>query len=855
MKNKWYHSIGCKTVLLVMELVLAVLIVIGVMWICTYAGVKYLNPAISVPKQYEETVSFEKDMFYATLSAITFLDKEEKFVTNGQYDGNKEIDILNYGTKSTENQQPQVLKYHLADLLKWAEEYTDSETGQGIVVCQKADGTYYYYYYEEFEQLINSGQLNFLNLDEEYGGDKESVLIDLKECYRTDSYGVDYPITDSEADVLYTNCWALANGIKESASCLPIGGNNLLSIVNSSPELNGKLANVYDEISEVLTQIQSEVYAYEAAASGLDEGNTNFSYLLLDHETKTAYSNQPDFRDYANGIANVEKIKKDNQEYVVAEPKLKEFSTTIEGANAAKWNHLIGNYYDNYTFVAAMDTQYPVQDTFREKAVLYEKVMPHLSNISPVIWSCLGVFIICFIWLTVVTGHSNGYKGIRLYRFDKWKTEIAIAIIVFLWFLAIGCVGIGFNSYYSISDQTEVIYQDGIYYIGMVEQVPVSSIVYMGFGTFATCLVGMTGYLSIVRRLKAKTFWKNSLVYVLIRGIGEFWDNRKCTFRTGVGMIGFIILHYFLLSGSGNMVLLCLIVDAAAFIYMVRTAIARQRLKDGIFLIADGNLDYQVPTEGLRKDHLAMAEKLNHIGEGLNAAVEASIKNERLKTDLITNVSHDIKTPLTSIINYVDLLKREHFEDPKIQNYLNILEQKSQRLKTLTEDVVEASKISSGNIKLDFMNINLVEMVLQTNGEFSEKFEKRNLQVVLNLPEEPVYIYADGRRMWRVLENLFNNAAKYAMEGTRIYADIKADERKVEFSLKNISEQPLNISADELTERFIRGDVSRSTEGSGLGLSIAKSLVEKQRGNLELYLDGDLFKATVTFERVYSRQS
>ena len=185
--------------------------------------------------------------------------------------------------------------------------------------------------------------------------------------------------------------------------------------------------------------------------------------------------------------------------------------------------------------------------------------------------------------------------------------------------------------------------------------------------------------------------------------------------------------------------------------------------------------------------------------------------------------------------------------------YLDILEKKSQRLKTLTEDVVEASKISSGNIKLEFMNINLVEMVLQTNGEFSEKFENRNLKVILNLPEEPVYIYADGRRMWRVLENLFNNAAKYAMEGTRIYADIKADNLKVEFSLKNISEQPLNISADELTERFIRGDVSRSTEGSGLGLSIAKSLVERQRGKLDLYLDGDLFKATVTFDRVYSK--
>ena len=161
---------------------------------------------------------------------------------------------------------------------------------------------------------------------------------------------------------------------------------------------------------------------------------------------------------------------------------------------------------------------------------------------------------------------------------------------------------------------------------------------------------------------------------------------------------------------------------------------------------------------------------------------------------------------------------------------------------------MEASKISSGNIKLEFMNLNLVEMINQTNGEFSEKFENRNLNVVMNLPETPVLVYADGRRMWRVLENLFGNAAKYAMEGTRIYADLEVKGNRVYFSLKNISEQPLNISADELTERFIRGDVSRSTEGSGLGLSIAKSLVERQNGTLDLYLDGDLFKATISFD-------
>ena len=218
-----------------------------------------------------------------------------------------------------------------------------------------------------------------------------------------------------------------------------------------------------------------------------------------------------------------------------------------------------------------------------------------------------------------------------------------------------------------------------------------------------------------------------------------------------------------------------------------------------------------------------------------------------MKTELITNVSHDIKTPLTSIINYVDLLKREQFEDPKICGYIEVLEQKAQRLKVLTEDVVEASKASTGNITLEMADLDFVEMVHQVIGEFEERFSERNLTMMVHFTDEPSVIYADGQRMWRVLENIFNNVVKYAMEGTRVYAEIVNKQKKIIFTLKNISQQPLNISADELTERFIRGDVSRNTEGSGLGLSIAKSLTELQGGEFNLLLDGDLFKVVITF--------
>ena len=263
--------------------------------------------------------------------------------------------------------------------------------------------------------------------------------------------------------------------------------------------------------------------------------------------------------------------------------------------------------------------------------------------------------------------------------------------------------------------------------------------------------------------------------------------------------------------------------------------------------ISDGELQYKIKTDTLTGKQKVMAEYINNIGGGLDAAVENSLKKERMQTELITNVSHDLKTPLTSIINYVDLMKRENPTDPKIQEYLHVLDEKSQRLKVLTEDVVEASKASTGNIKLEMNDIDFVEMVQQVIGEFEEKFQEKNLTMMVHFTDEPSIIYADGQRMWRVLENVFGNVVKYAMEGTRVYAEISNRNKKVTFSLKNISAQPLNISADELTERFIRGDVARNTEGSGLGLSIAKSLTELQGGEFKLYLDGDLFKVMITF--------
>ena len=295
----------------------------------------------------------------------------------------------------------------------------------------------------------------------------------------------------------------------------------------------------------------------------------------------------------------------------------------------------------------------------------------------------------------------------------------------------------------------------------------------------------------------------------------------------------------YVIAGIGIFSLTFLLLQRKSIRYIGKIAAAIQN-------ISEGDLNIQVEVEG--DDEFAMmAASLNRMEADIRELMDKERESERTKNELITNVAHDLRTPLTSIINYVDLIKREKPQDPTIQKYLEVLDQKSQRLKTLTEDLVEASRASSGNIKLDMANIDIVELVQQTNGEFEEKYAIRHLDIVTTLPNEVILIEADGRRLWRVLENLYNNAFKYAMEGTRVYVGIEDRDSEVVFSIKNVSATPLNISPDELTERFVRGDTSRTTEGSGLGLSIAKDLTQLQGGRFEITIDGDLFKAELTF--------
>ena len=361
---------------------------------------------------------------------------------------------------------------------------------------------------------------------------------------------------------------------------------------------------------------------------------------------------------------------------------------------------------------------------------------------------------------------------------------------------------------------------------------------------------------TLILRLMTRTLIKNTWLFrglrALFRGIAALFHALPILWRVllmVLAMVAADILAAALYSYSWLWwpgVAVWALVHLAVLCYLFRWAVGFRRLREGARTIASGNLSYQVDTEKLPRDLVEHSEDLNNISRGMSKAVDEKMKSERFKAELITNVSHDLKTPLTSIINYVSLLKTTEQTDPKAVEYIEVLERKSNRLKKLTEDLVEASKASTGVLNVQLEKISMVQLLDQALGEWQEKLADRNLTVVTNAAEEELWVYADGRHLWRVIDNLLSNCCKYAMEGTRIYLDLVRSKGQIGLSVKNVSREQLNVPVERLMERFVRGEESRSTEGSGLGLSIARSLTELQGGTFQLSVDGDLFKAEVS---------
>lgn len=372
---------------------------------------------------------------------------------------------------------------------------------------------------------------------------------------------------------------------------------------------------------------------------------------------------------------------------------------------------------------------------------------------------------------------------------------------------------------------------------------------------------------SFAVRIKAGTFVKNNVIYRLLRillrslkkilgFLGFVFKNLSLVKKIALICVAVLIFDFFVAAvclSAGAIALLAFLAGLNAVtiaVLIIFTAVQLQRIKNGGEKIAEGDIDYKIDTSYMFPEFREFCGSLNNISAGMQNAVDEKMKSERMRTELITNVSHDIKTPLTSIINYVDLIKKEQPEDEKIKEYVAVLDRQSSRLKKLIEDLVEASKASSGSLKVELSECDAGVLLSQTVGEFDERLKKAELTPVLTVPDMPVKIMADGRHLWRVLENLTGNVCKYSLPGTRVYMDLTVRDKKAVITFKNISKYPLNISGDELMERFVRGDTSRNTEGSGLGLSIARSLTELQGGDMKIDIDGDLFKATLKFDLI-----
>lgn len=873
--NKWYRKTGVKAIVLIVAILSGAMLITNLLSLMNLAGSTDLPSLWTMSQQpFEESQEFNYMVENYMDDVLTQIRLENLFETDGMMNRNKEIDVMEYSKNDTANgENVSGIAYSLEELINWGEDFDSAESDNyaknSVIVCQKPEGTYEYYYTSDFMTRVESGVFDIIMQD---GSDVDGFLQELQNGKYTSSGFYNFDIVDMEGNILYTDCWNFGSALIEKYA--PQGAENLLQVVNNSPRLNGKLSVIYDDLAYTLGNIYSDYQNYQMGFEHLEEGNTNFTYIYANNDTKKVVTNKTSYENYAELEKNVQNlISEKDVKYMVIYPKLKDFNSNMNVSKSDKWEKLRSYSSEkkwNSVFAVAVDTTYTIQDQFYQNKVAYDNNIPYFKGTTWLLVLSIILFLGATIWLTLEVGRTAEDEELHLNGFDHWKTEIAAVLIVLIWIVG-SYIGIHFwngNIYTMINDIPTYLKDGGTYfeyyyargmdvssaYMSASLYLPSLSIAELAeiyfYGVFTLGCFFM-GYVSLIKRIKGRNLWKNSLLRVIVRFIYKIYDNRKKTTKTVLLLCGFFLVQGIaVLFRNGVTMLLVLLADVGVFYVVLNGLLLKEKLKKGIEEIALGNMEYQIPLQGLRGENLKLAEMINGIANGFHMAVEEAMKNERLKTDLITNVSHDIKTPLTSIINYVAILKQSDIADPKIQGYLDILEAKAQRLKTLTEDVVEASKVSSGNISLEYMDVDLVEMIQQTEGEMAEKFEARNLKMIVNLPAEPAVVHVDGRRMWRVLENIFGNAAKYAMPGTRVYADLKLEEDTVDLSLKNVSEHQLNISADELTERFIRGDLSRSSEGSGLGLSIAQSLTTMQGGTFNLYLDGDLFRVNIRFPRV-----
>ena len=819
--------------LLFIERLLAVVLAVSMTFI-------FINSFFNISTAYGTTYHYaaspldreqsfeEKEIFQALLSGnmeqITrFVVIRHQLETNGVYDESKKIEITQYANRNNGiTADMPVAEYYLDDLITW---------GNYGFTYKTVVGTW-----EELNALfINHKPVQVT---------QEMLSID----EYNEIYSANEVSTVPEDNALQLGLEAVGDNKYEMeilvARYRTVDGKDLMQCACNVEEYE----ILKDNLEESAKSLFSNYTEYVGMKEQYSAENTNIGYCFqVPGKNGLQYYTNSELQFKGKNADDITAlVKEQGGKFIYFNPDKVQINTNTDISAKHMRSMLKEHEYtfgDDTRVWVWVDTQYPVNDSLQMVKDELDAFRPYFITILACGAFALISGILILIYLTYKEGRVlDEYGEIKymLHKQDRFPIEIWTALVVVI-------------EYVFIKNTLMILqgYKNGTVNYAMMP-------VILGLVAFIMNEIGVRYYFSFIRRIKAKQLWKTSLIYNIysktMNLVNQTIQNGGIVSRTWIPYLIFLMVNLILvLLGVGG-VIGAFLLDMLIGAYIYRLSKQREEIVDGIETIKNGDSKYRIDTTHLHGENLKLADSVNSIGVGIRNAVETSMKDEKLKTDLITNVSHDIKTPLTSIITYVDLLKRENISDTRIQGYIAVLDSKSQRLKQLIDDLVEASKISSGNISIHLETINFVELVRQSIGEFGEKFVASNLQVVTKMPERPMFIEADSGQLWRVMENLFQNISKYAMHGTRVYIEMEEEgegyNKKQVFSVKNISAKYLEVEANDLTERFIRGDQSRQTEGSGLGLSIAKNLIEAQGGEFEIRVDGDLFKAIIKFPAV-----
>ncbi|MCR5338021.1 MAG: HAMP domain-containing histidine kinase [Lachnospiraceae bacterium] len=861
-----------------------------------------INPFEKEAQSFRDTADFQS-VFYTNVSDLSYrLALATQLESGGKFDGEKKIDVISYYYRRHPNQIPEKYKdvkieYKLADLLAWCDE--DSLSWRNISAADWAEK-----YGNNSGNTDEAAKQTYCLINETY---LPADGVSLYERYYPDgmeSIFANSIVERGEAEIVYDE-----NGepIEEYPGDFQENEDNYVYTNNGAfhvGEYYEGIPSLAQILSDDMQDLRSNTEQYERYADWLTE-ETNLKYVLLTPSGMIQKSNLrlPDY--FMKQDASVRKAKlakaftskKTYVAYTYGQAALQHGDLdNRENTMLASIRRNGYNFADgSMLYVCVLDEganddvlgRYLTDDIYGKADAGYRQVAGTMTGYIPML-ICLGfAALICFACFMIFVPK---YEKEQVQGFHKVPTLIAAALLTLL-------AGAVFAVPFMLKDgytQFELLHNRATVFELICSTVFVCGLIDM--------IIFLYAWYSLILRIKSRTLLSNSLFAwlfgpqkgLLIKGLrligkaiswivflfatvlesiaGFFQKQKSMILRTWVPYIGFLFINFLVLGFTGmhaiGVFFLILLVQIPVGVLIYLKEKGRTAIADGVGKIVEGDLDYQIDAQKLFDGNKELALQVNMIGDTVRGAVEQSMQDERMKTELITNVSHDIKTPLTSIINYVDLLKRENLPEGPAQEYIKVLEEKSQRLKVLIVDLVEASKISSGNITLNMEDLDIREMVSQSLGEFEDRIEAAGLSVIYEKPEVKMSVHADPARLWRVLENLMGNVCKYAMPGSRVYVELASENAKdvtlpvpigaqaddtgmksagmIALTIKNISASPLNISTKELTERFVRGDQARSSEGSGLGLSIAKDLTTLMGGDLQIILDGDLFKACVT---------